>query len=93
MFGPFIVGYILTGLAAENYQPDLATDAAAIYLRTHQAQDGSWPYPEGDNRPPLCWFISARLFYPCARFSSTLPKSEKRSGTGPFSGPLRGLPR
>jgi hypothetical protein len=54
MFGPFILGYILNGLAGERYEPDLTTDAVAFYLRTHQAQDGSWPYPDGDNRPPLC---------------------------------------
>jgi ankyrin repeat protein len=54
MFGPFIFGYILTGLAGEHYQADLTTDAVALYLRTHQAPDGSWPFPEGDSRPPLC---------------------------------------
>jgi ankyrin repeat protein len=54
MFGPFIVGYILTGLSAEHYEGDLNTDAVALYLRTHQAEDGSWPYPQGDSRPPLC---------------------------------------
>ena len=53
-FGPFIVGYILTGLAGERYEADLNTDAVALYLKTHQAQDGSWPYPKGDSRPPLC---------------------------------------
>ena len=54
MFGSFIFGYTLTGLAAEHYEGDLNTDAVAFYLRTHQAQDGSWPYPRGDSRPPLC---------------------------------------
>jgi hypothetical protein len=54
MFGPFIMGYILTGLGGEQYPADLNTDAVAFYLRTHQAKDGSWPFPEGDTRPPLC---------------------------------------
>ena len=54
MFGAFIQGYILTGLAGERYEANLNTDAVAFYLRTHQAQDGSWPYPRGDSRPPLC---------------------------------------
>jgi ankyrin repeat protein len=54
MFGPFIMGYVLTGLGGEQYPADLDTDAVGFYLRTHQAKDGSWPYPEGDTRPPLC---------------------------------------
>jgi ankyrin repeat protein len=54
MFGPDIFGYMLTGLAGEHYEADLTTDAVAFYLGTHQAQDGSWPYPEGDSRPPIC---------------------------------------
>jgi ankyrin repeat protein len=54
MFGSFIVGYILTGLGGERYAADLNTDAVAFYLKAHQAQDGSWPFPRGDSRPPLC---------------------------------------
>jgi hypothetical protein len=54
MFGSFIYGYVLTGLGGEGYKPDLNTDAVAFYLRNRQAQDGSWPFPRGDSRPPLC---------------------------------------
>jgi len=54
MFGPFIMGYILTGLGGEQYAANLNTDAVAFYLRARQAKDGSWPFPDGDSRPPLC---------------------------------------
>ena len=53
-FGSFVVGYILAGLDAEHYKPDLNTDAAAIYLKSHQMPDGEWPYGVADNRPPIC---------------------------------------
>ena len=54
VFGQFVVGYILIGLDAEHYKPDLNTDAAAMYLKSHQATDGEWPYPAADARPPIC---------------------------------------
>ena len=53
-FGSFVVGYILAGLDAEHYKADLNTDAAAIYLKSHQMPDGEWPYAAADNRPPIC---------------------------------------
>lgn len=53
-FGPFVVSYVLVGLAAEHYKPDLNTDAVAMYLKSHQAPDGQWTFPSGDIRPPLC---------------------------------------
>jgi squalene cyclase len=43
--------YILLGLAAENWPPDLATDAVARYLKNRQRADGSWEIFVG--RPPL----------------------------------------
>ncbi|MEO8592237.1 MAG: ankyrin repeat domain-containing protein [Candidatus Solibacter sp.] len=50
---PFIVGYVLLGLDAEGYKPDMATDAVAMYIQSHQAADGHWAFgPEA--RPPLC---------------------------------------
>jgi ankyrin repeat protein len=54
VFGPFVVSYILIGLDAEHYKPDLNTDAAIMYLKSHQSADGEWPYPAGDTRPPIC---------------------------------------
>ena len=50
---PFILSYVLLGLDAEGYKPDLSTDAVAMYLQTHQMADGHWAFgPE--SRPPLC---------------------------------------
>ncbi len=53
-FTPQVLGYVLIALHAESYQPDLDTDAAAMYLKSRQMPDGSWPYPAADTRPPLC---------------------------------------
>jgi ankyrin repeat protein len=53
-FGPSVLGYILVGLDAEHYQPDLNTDAVAVYLKSRQMSDGHWAYTAGDARPPLC---------------------------------------
>jgi ankyrin repeat protein len=36
------VSYILTGMAAENYPPDTATDAMAHYLKDKQSPEGRW---------------------------------------------------
>lgn len=49
--GPDTVGYILLGLAAENYAPDAATDAEARFLKGSQRMDGSWRNIGG--RPPI----------------------------------------
>jgi hypothetical protein len=46
------VSYILLGMAAENYTPDAATDAAARYLKNRQVPDGHWRVL-GHFRPPL----------------------------------------
>ncbi|MEO7145855.1 MAG: ankyrin repeat domain-containing protein [Bryobacteraceae bacterium] len=53
-FGQFVVSYVLIGLDAEHYKPDLNTDAAAMYLKSHQSPDGQWAYPAADTRPPIC---------------------------------------
>ena len=45
------VSYILTGLAAENYPPDAATDAMARYLQSQQWPDGRWR--QFSHRPPI----------------------------------------
>jgi len=50
---PVILGYVLLGLDAEGYKPDLATDAVAMYLQSHQMADGHWAF-EPEARPPLC---------------------------------------
>jgi len=53
-FAPVILSYIMVGLDAEHYQPDLNTDAVAMFLKARQSPDGRWAYPHGDSRPPLC---------------------------------------
>jgi ankyrin repeat protein len=53
-FGQVVVSYILLGLGAERYPPDLNTDAVAMYLKSHQSPDGHWAYPLADTRPPIC---------------------------------------
>jgi hypothetical protein len=53
-FGQFLSAYILIGLDAEHYQPDLNTDAVAMYLKSHQTAEGDWPYAVADTRPPIC---------------------------------------
>ena len=50
---PAILAYVLLGLDAEGYKPDLSTDAVAMFIRTRQMADGHWAFgPEA--RPPLC---------------------------------------
>jgi ankyrin repeat protein len=50
---PAILSWVLMGLDAEGYKPDLATDAAAMYIQSQQMPDGHWAFgPEA--RPPLC---------------------------------------
>jgi ankyrin repeat protein len=50
---PVILSYALLGLEAEGYNPGLTTDAAAMFIQTHQMADGHLAAgPE--SRPPLC---------------------------------------
>ena len=45
------ISYLLFGLAAENYAPDAATDAQALWLKRRQAPDGHWAVTT--IRPPI----------------------------------------
>jgi cytochrome c551/c552 len=45
------ISYLLLGLVADNYSPDAATDAQAIWLKRRQARDGHWPVIT--IRPPI----------------------------------------
>ena len=49
--GQDTTGYILLGLAAENWPPDAATYAMVRYLKNQQQEDGAWPAAPG--RAPL----------------------------------------
>jgi N-acyl-D-amino-acid deacylase len=53
-FGPMVLSYMLLGLDAEHYQPDINTDTVAMYLKANQMPDGQWVFPAADTRPPLC---------------------------------------
>ena len=53
-FTDFILGYELVGMSAQNYEPDLNTDAAVMMIQSRQAPGGEWPYPRADYRPPIC---------------------------------------
>jgi hypothetical protein len=53
-FTDFVLGYQLLGLHAQNYKPDLNTDAAAMLIQSRQKSNGEWPYPHADTRPPIC---------------------------------------
>jgi hypothetical protein len=46
--------YILEGLHAEQYKPDLITDAITHYIRMRQFPDGHWGVGCGGSRNPLC---------------------------------------
>lgn len=50
---PSILSFVLLGLDAEGYKPDLNTDAVAMFLLSRQMADGHWAYGP-DTRPPLC---------------------------------------
>jgi ankyrin repeat protein len=54
IFGDNVVSYMLLGMHAEGYKPDLSTDAAAMFLLSRQKPNGEWPYPHADTRQPLC---------------------------------------
>jgi ankyrin repeat protein len=45
------ISYLLLGLAADNYPPDAATDAQAIWLKRRQTPDGHWVVTAV--RPPI----------------------------------------
>jgi ankyrin repeat protein len=53
-FSEGILAYILLGLKAEGYKPDLNTDAAAMDILSRQQTDGEWFEQTSDTRPPLC---------------------------------------
>jgi hypothetical protein len=76
-FGPDILGYILLGLDAEHFKPDLNNDAAAMYLRTHQMADGQWAFGAGDNRPPLCSLYIGQTALAMRALQLYAPKADK----------------
>jgi ankyrin repeat protein len=53
-FSEGIEAYVLMGLHAEGYEPDLDTDAAALHVLWRQKANGEWEQPHADTRQPLC---------------------------------------
>ena len=68
------VSYILTGLAAANHPPDLATDAHAYFIKRQQAGDGRWrvlvtrpPIESSDFEVTAAAIRALRVYAPAAR--------------------------
>jgi ankyrin repeat protein len=76
-FSDFILGYELLGLHAENYKPDLNTDAAALLIQSRQKPNGEWPYPRADSRPPICQDYMTQTALAMRALQFYAPKSAK----------------
>jgi ankyrin repeat protein len=76
-FGPFLVSYILIGLDAERYKPDLNTDAAVMYVKSHQSPDGQWVFPVADTRPPICSVYIGQTALSMRALQLYAPKTDK----------------
>lgn len=76
-FGPFVVSYILIGLDAEHYQPDLNTDTAAMYLKSRQSPDGQWVFGIADTRPPICSVYIGQTALSMRALQLYAPKTDK----------------
>src|SRR5262245_46779442 len=76
-FGADVLGYILLGLDAERYKPDLNTDAAAMYIKMHQMTDGHWEIGKGDSRPPLCALYIGQTVLAMRALQLYAPKTDK----------------
>ena len=87
----FLVGYILIGLDAEHYKPDLNTDAVAMYLKSHQTADGEWPYPAADARPPICSDYIGQTAVSMRALQLYAPKADKASYDQAIQLAARGL--
>jgi hypothetical protein len=53
-FSENVIGFALWALDAEHYQGDLGTDAGVQELLLRQTPEGNWPFPNADQRPPIC---------------------------------------
>jgi hypothetical protein len=77
IFSDFILGYQLLGLHADNYKPDLNTDAAAMLIQSRQRANGEWPYPHADSRPPICLDYIAQTALAMRALQFYAPKTAK----------------
>jgi len=76
-FGSTIMGYMLVGLSAEGYKPDLNTDAAAMYMKMHQLADGHWELGRTTGRPPLGSIYIAQTALAMRALQLYAPKVDK----------------
>jgi ankyrin repeat protein len=76
-FTPSILGYILIGLDAEHYKPDLNTDAAAMFLKSRQSPDGEWIYVIADPRAPICSDYIAQTALAMRALQLYAPKTDR----------------
>jgi ankyrin repeat protein len=76
-FGETISSYMLLGLYAENYKPDLNTDAVAMHIRTRQMPDGQWTSQRADTRPPLCLGYIGQTALSMRALQLYAPKTDK----------------
>jgi N-acyl-D-amino-acid deacylase len=79
MFTDFVWGYVLLGLHAENYKPDLNTDAVALLILSRQRPNGEWAYPHADTRPPICLNYVTQTALAMRALQYYAPKSSKAS--------------
>ena len=79
MFTDFVLGYQLLGLHAQNYTPDLNTDAAAMLIQSRQKPNGEWPYPHADMRPPICLDYIAQTALAMHALQLYAPKTGKNA--------------
>jgi ankyrin repeat protein len=78
-FTDFVLSYQLLGLHAQNYQPDLNTDAAVMLIQSRQKPNGEWPYPQADTRPPICLDYIAQTALSMRALQLYAPKPSKAS--------------
>jgi len=76
-FTDFVLGYQLVGLHAQDYKPDLNTDAAAMLIQSRQKPNGEWAYPHADMRPPLCLDYIAQTALSMRALQLYAPKTGK----------------
>ena len=76
-FTDFVLGYQLVGLHAQDYKPDLNTDAAVMLIQSRQKPNGEWAYPRADVRPPLCLDYIAQTALSMRALQLYAPKTSK----------------
>src|SRR5215831_12407427 len=78
-FGFGILAYLLVGLEAEHYKPDLSTDTVAMYIKMHQMADGHWELGLGSPRPPLCSGYISTTVLAMRALQLYAPKTDKEA--------------